>query len=148
MTGILDSHGMPCFVLARRVRMSPPSTSVWLSRRTTDVSASRLMMSGREARGPGVADVVDGLLHVEGDHPLVADAGRDGQDDAGVAVLDALGEDVPEDDPGLCAAAAAGPSDVDDLLLVTMGTEFDTLMTAFLFSEVMIVGLESTVSWP
>ena len=31
---------------------------------------------------------------------------------------------------------------------VTMGTEFETLMTAFLFSEVRIVGLESTVSWP
>ena len=53
MIGILDSHGMPCFVLARRVRMSPPSTSVWLSRRTTDVSASRLMMSGEPLGGRG-----------------------------------------------------------------------------------------------
>ena len=53
MTGMFDSHGSPCFVLARRVRMSPPSTSVWLSRRTTDVSASRLMMSGEPLGGRG-----------------------------------------------------------------------------------------------
>jgi hypothetical protein len=36
----------------------------------------------------------------------------------------------------------------DEGCCVTMGTECETWITAFLFSDVRIVGLENTFSWP
>ena len=147
MTGILESHGIPCFEL------SPPGPDEPAQHQRLVVAQDhgrlRLPLDDvrGDARGPGVPHVVDRLLHVEGDHPLVADARRDGEDDAGVPVLDALGEDLRGHLLLLrdLVAMAVGAT---TCCCVTMGTEFDTLMTAFLFSEVMIVGLDSTVSWP
>ena len=71
--------------------MSPPRTSVWLLSSTTEVSASRLVKRGElVGRRLVFADLVDLLLDVEGHRALLADARGDGEDDAGVLVLDGL----------------------------------------------------------
>src|SRR5260370_18416253 len=46
MIGILLRSGIPRLVIDRLSWISPPSTSVWLFKSTTDVSASRLRNDG------------------------------------------------------------------------------------------------------
>src|SRR6266850_2594654 len=46
MTGMLLSSGIPRWLIVRVSWISPPSTSVWLFKSTTDVSASRLRKDG------------------------------------------------------------------------------------------------------
>ena len=90
---------------------------------------------GREARRTRIADVVDGLMR--GVTVRMMPASR----------YSTLCVRTCE---GTCCCCTTWPTPVDaeTCCCVTIGTEFDTLMTAFLFSEVMIVGLDSTVSWP
>src|SRR5215470_13497346 len=101
---------MPVFWKVRVVWMRPPSTRVWLFRRTTEVSASRFRKRGELIGGGSLSPT--SLFST-----------------ACVMELPVL----PPADTGTCCE-------------VTMGTEVDTLMTAFLFSLVMMDGLESTLT--
>ena len=74
--------------------MRPPGTRVWLLKRTTAVSASRLTKRDEMIGGSVRPDVVDLLLDVERDRALLADARRHGQDDAGVPVPHGLGDGI------------------------------------------------------
>ncbi len=127
--------------------MSPPSTSVWLSRRTTDVSASRLMMSGEPLGGRGSPTSLTVCFTSRATTRLSLMRGVTVRMMPASRYSTALGEDVASGPAAAWATWLRCPSGTPTCC-VTMGTEFETLMTAFLFSEVRIVGLDSTVSWP
>src|SRR5258705_12912841 len=118
--------------------MRPPRTRVWLLRSTTEVSASRFVnRGGVDGRGLVHAHVVHLLLHVEPDGAALPDAWGGGADDARASLYSTA---------WVMELPVLPPADTGTCCEVTMGTDCETLMTAFLFSLVMMDGLESTLT--
>src|SRR6266446_10244924 len=124
---------MPLLSLVRLFWMSPPRTSVWLLSRTTDVSASRLLKLGELIGGGAVGPM--SLTSCLTSRATVPDSPMRG---VTVRMMPAsLYSTV-----WVMELPVAPPAATGTCWEVTMGTEVETLITAFLFSAVMMDGLE------
>src|SRR5437867_8080302 len=140
MIGMVLRSGIPRSSMVTLSWMRPPSTSVWLLTSTTDVSASRLMNEG---------ELVGATLGpIEFTSCFTASATVPGSPMRGVTVRITpasrystvwLSPAVVVVVVVVLVAAATWPV----VWLVTTGTEVETLMTAFLFSDVSTCGFET-----
>src|SRR5260370_13266624 len=130
-------NGMPVRMKVRLFWMRPPRTRVWLLRSTTEVSASRLVKRGELMGGGSGAptSLPSGLMS-----------------SATVPCSPMRGVTVRMMPASLYSTAwvmelpVLPPADTGTCWEVTMGTEVETLMMAFLFSLVMMDGLDSTLT--
>src|SRR5213594_4003810 len=123
--------------------MSPPSTNVWLLTSTTDVSASRLMNWGEFVGGVAGPTALTSCLTSRATVP------RSPMRGVTVRITPASRYSTVWFRPAVVVvvvvvvvAAATWPV----VWLVTMGTEVETLMTAFLFSDVITCGFETMLT--
>src|SRR5436309_931233 len=119
--------------------MRPPRTRVWLLRRTTEVSASRLVKRGElMGGGSGVPTSLTSCLTSRATVPCSPMRG------VTVRMMPAsLYSTV-----WVMELAVPPPEATGTCWLVTMGTEVETLMMAFLFSLVMMDGLDDFAGQP
>src|SRR6266851_9100598 len=128
---------MPLLSLVRLFWMSPPRTSVWLLSSTTDVSALRLLKLGELIGGGAVGPM--SLTSCLTSRATVPDSPMRG---VTVRMMPAsLYSTV-----WVMELPVAPPAATGTCWEVTMGTEVETLMTAFLFSLVMMEGLDRTLT--
>src|SRR5499427_3225507 len=128
---------MPTLMYVRRVWMRPPRTRVWLLRRTTDVSASRLVKRGELMGGGSFAPTsFTSCLTSRETVPCSPMRGVTVRMIPASLYSTAWVMELP----------VLPPADTGTCWDVTMGTDCETLMTAFLFSLVMMDGLESTLT--
>src|SRR5215468_3093170 len=128
---------MPTLMYVRRVWMRPPRTRVWLLRRTTDVSASRLVKRG-ELMGGGSFWPTSFTSCFTSRETVPCSPMR------GVTVR--MMPASLYSTAWVMELPVLPPADTGTCWEVTMGTDCETLMTAFLFSLVMMDGLESTLT--
>src|SRR5205809_634557 len=144
MIGMVLSSGIPRSSVVSLSWMSPPSTSVLLLRSTTEVSASRLMNEGEfvgATLGPieftscFTSRATVPRSPMRGVTVRITPASRYSTVWLSPAVVVVVVEVV------VAAVVAAATWPV--VWLVTTGTEVETLMTAFLFSDVSTCGFET-----
>src|SRR5207245_11600398 len=119
---------------------SPPSTRVWLFRSTTEVSASRLMNEGEFVGGTLGPTLFTSCFTSRATVP------RSPMRGVTVRITPASRYSTVWLRPAVVVVVVAvvlAAATCPVVWLVTMGTEVETLMTAFLFSDVIRCGFET-----
>ena len=146
MTGMLLSSGIPRWLIVRVSWISPPSTSVWLFRSTTDVSASRLRNDGEFVGATAGPTELTSCLTSSATVP------RSPMRGVTVRMTPASRYSTVWLTPPVVMLVLVVPPVVPGVLTVLVcwpvmiGTDCETLMMAFLFSDVIMCGLLMTLT--
>src|SRR6266403_1874272 len=146
MTGMLLSSGIPRWLIVRVSWISPPSTSVWLFKSTTDVSASRLRNDGEFVGATAGPTELTSCLTSSATVP------RSPMRGVTVRMTPASRYSTVWLTPPVVMLVLVVPPVVPGVLTVLVcwpvmiGTDCETLMMAFLFSDVITCGLLMTLT--